>query len=151
MSLPASQEHLLTGMEGELRTSEPHLAAMFAMFTRLTRDEQLPWWGQLDARPRRRWLKRRSSDVRRRASRFPAAGRGGWLGWFRAGMRATLLLVPLALFVVIFASISVDARASCPSSYGRWPQVSRQARACLTTVKFRQPYVWLRPAATKAA
>jgi hypothetical protein len=51
LSLPAAQEHLLLGMEGELQASEPRLAAMFAIFTRLTRDEELPRLEQLAAQP----------------------------------------------------------------------------------------------------
>ena len=39
MSLPACQERALTGIEGALKASEPHLASMFAIFTRLNQDE----------------------------------------------------------------------------------------------------------------
>jgi hypothetical protein len=39
MSLPARQQRVLDGIEGALRASEPHMAAMFAMFAQLTRDD----------------------------------------------------------------------------------------------------------------
>jgi hypothetical protein len=39
MSLPARQQEKLDGIEARLRVSAPHLAAMFAIFTRLTNDE----------------------------------------------------------------------------------------------------------------
>src|SRR5487761_410123 len=36
MSLPARQQRMLDGIEGELRDSEPHLTTMLAIFTKLT-------------------------------------------------------------------------------------------------------------------
>jgi hypothetical protein len=39
MSLPARQQRVLDGIEGVLQASEPHMAAMFAMFAQLTRDD----------------------------------------------------------------------------------------------------------------
>lgn len=39
MSLPAAQQRVLDRMEGALQASEPHLAAMFAIFTRINLDE----------------------------------------------------------------------------------------------------------------
>lgn len=39
MSLPARQQRALDGIEGALRVSEPRMAAMFAIFTRLTQDD----------------------------------------------------------------------------------------------------------------
>jgi hypothetical protein len=82
MSLPACQERILRGMESTLRKGEPRLASRFAIFTRLTRDEELPrteqlvprpWpWRLLDrgrARPRR---PRRGGGTAARASGRPA-------------------------------------------------------------------------------
>ena len=56
MSLPAAQQRVLDRMEGALQASEPHLAAMFAIFTRLNVHE--PVFAEPVARPRRRgrWL-----------------------------------------------------------------------------------------------
>jgi hypothetical protein len=39
MSLPARQERILGRMAHSLHASEPHLTSMFAIFTRLARDE----------------------------------------------------------------------------------------------------------------
>jgi hypothetical protein len=39
MSLPARQQQKLDGIESRLRLSAPQLAAMFAIFTRLTHEE----------------------------------------------------------------------------------------------------------------
>jgi hypothetical protein len=39
MGLPARQQRMLDGIEGSLRASEPQMAAMFAMFAQLTRDD----------------------------------------------------------------------------------------------------------------
>jgi hypothetical protein len=57
MSLLASQERALSTIEGALTASEPHLASMFAIFTRLHRDE--PVGAEPGARRRRRWLQPR--------------------------------------------------------------------------------------------
>ncbi|HEY6314420.1 MAG TPA: hypothetical protein VIY52_26990 [Streptosporangiaceae bacterium] len=57
MSLPAAQQRVLDRMEGTLQVSEPHLAGMFAIFTRLNLNE--PVGAEPLARPRRRtrWLR----------------------------------------------------------------------------------------------
>lgn len=148
MSLPAIQEHLLLGMEGELQASEPRLAAMFAIFTRLTRDEELPRLEQLAAQPRRLWewlnaLRHRWSA---RVGRLTASAR------FRTGTRALLLLVPLTLMVLMFVSISVGSpspRTACryqtrlatPTSHGK---------TCVTAAKSRDSFIWRWPGRAKA-
>jgi hypothetical protein len=47
MSLPACQERILSRMETALNACEPRLASRFAIFTRLTRGEELPRIEQL--------------------------------------------------------------------------------------------------------
>jgi hypothetical protein len=42
MSLPTRQERILGRMAQSLRASEPRLTSMFAMFTKLARDEDMP-------------------------------------------------------------------------------------------------------------
>jgi hypothetical protein len=56
VSLPAAQQRVLDHMEGALQASEPHLASMFTMFTRLAADE--PVGAEPLFRPPRRrgWL-----------------------------------------------------------------------------------------------
>jgi hypothetical protein len=55
MSLPACQQRVLDDMEVALRASEPHLAGMFSIFTRLNRDE--PVGMERLIRKRARWLR----------------------------------------------------------------------------------------------
>lgn len=55
MSLPAGQQQVLDRIETDLEGCEPRLRSMFAIFTRLTRDEGAPRTEAL--RPvRRTWL-----------------------------------------------------------------------------------------------
>jgi hypothetical protein len=42
VSLPVSQQRVLAGIENALEGGEPRLGSMFAIFTRLTRDEEVP-------------------------------------------------------------------------------------------------------------
>ena len=57
MTLPAAQQRTLDSMEGALQASEPKLASMFAIFTRLNADEPLGAEPLARPRPRRlRWL-----------------------------------------------------------------------------------------------
>ena len=52
MSLPAAEERALTGIEQALRSRDPRLSALFSIFTRLTRQEEMPAIEQLR---RRHW------------------------------------------------------------------------------------------------
>lgn len=56
MSLPAAQQRILDGMAEAIRASEPRLVSMFAMFTRLTRNEAAPRREQLPRQPVRDFL-----------------------------------------------------------------------------------------------
>ena len=56
MGLPAVQQRVLDRMEGALKASEPHLAAMFAIFARLSAGEPVRP-ESLAARRRRWWLR----------------------------------------------------------------------------------------------
>jgi len=51
MSLPAGQQRVLDGMAERLRASEPRLATMYAIFTRLSKNEAPPWREQLRTSP----------------------------------------------------------------------------------------------------
>jgi hypothetical protein len=62
MGLPASQERVLDRMEGALKASEPHLAAMFAIFTRLSAGEPVGRESLLGRR-RRWWLLRPGTNL----------------------------------------------------------------------------------------
>ena len=62
MSLPMSQQRILDRIEGILRDSDPRLTALFVIFTRLTRDEEMPRIEELRARLTRirAWISRRT-------------------------------------------------------------------------------------------
>ncbi len=51
MSLPPTQERILTKIEGRLKASDPQLSSRFVMFARLVRDEAMPWAEQIRPRP----------------------------------------------------------------------------------------------------
>ena len=103
MSLPACQERVLSVIEDALRRGEPRLASRFAIFSRLTRDEELPRTEQLMPQP---WLRRVLASAGR-AWRFvfpPPTSRG------RAAMRpATRLraVVVLPVLLIIMASAAI--------------------------------------------
>jgi hypothetical protein len=94
MSLPTRQERILSRMAHSLHASEPHLMSMFAIFTKLTKDEDMPRLEALDAwsLPFWGWRPRltRPRRTRRAASGTGAAYAPG------ARLRA-ILLVPIML------------------------------------------------------
>jgi hypothetical protein len=90
MGLPASQRKILERIEYALRGSDPRLAALFSIFTRLTRDEEMPRIEQIRARA--------TIILFRIHYRLAAFGR-----WFGAPCRArlrTALFFPIALACV---------------------------------------------------
>ena len=93
MSLPAGQERTLHHIEGALQATEPQLASMFAIFTRLNRDE--PVGAEPVQRVRPRWL--------------PS----------KAALSAVVLIPVMFAAVIIGALLSGSARGatSCQVSY----------------------------------
>jgi hypothetical protein len=92
MSLPARQQRKLEDIEGGLTSSDPRLRSLFAIFTRLTRGEAMPWFEEVPVRP----VADGVAAVRalfRRIARRPAAR-----------VRA-LLLLPAALSAMVCAMI----------------------------------------------
>ena len=51
MSLPTRQLRKLEEIEGSLTGSDPRLRSLFAIFTRLTRGEAMPWFEEVPVRP----------------------------------------------------------------------------------------------------
>jgi hypothetical protein len=98
MSLPASQRRILEKIENALRGSDPRLTSLFAIFSRLNIDEEMPRIEQLRARA--------SLHLVRLHHRLGAAGR--WPGAKQPRRRAAFFF-PLAL--VIVASTFVVAAA----------------------------------------
>jgi hypothetical protein len=93
MGLPASQRRILERIENALRGSDPRLAALFSIFTRLNCDEEMPRIEQVRAK-----VTLLAIRVRYRFSRFAR--------WFGAPARAklrTALFFPVALAIVASA------------------------------------------------
>lgn len=94
MSLPACQERVLNRIEHSLTACDPRLWSMFAIFTKLTGDEEMPRLEELESRPvpLRGWLKRlaRPGRGRRTVGGAQATGAPG------TALRA-ILLVPIML------------------------------------------------------
>ena len=90
MGLPASQRKILERIENALRGSDPRLASLFSIFTRLTHDEEMPRIEEIRAKLAIIFLRIRY--------RLVAFGR-----WFGAPSRArlrTALFFPVALAFV---------------------------------------------------
>ena len=133
MSLPSGQERILGRMAHSLHTSEPHLTSMFAIFTKLAKDEDMPRLEALDAwsLPLWGWRQRlmRPWRERRAASGAGAAYAPG------ARLRA-ILLVPImlaALAPAVFLGLGGRGVSRCGPA--AWPQHTEPApsryRACL--------------------
>jgi hypothetical protein len=132
MSLPACQERILRGMESALRKGEPRLASRFAIFTRLTRDEELPrteqlvprpWpWRLLDrgrARPRR---PRRGGGTAARASGRPAVR-----------LRAVILVPALLIMMASALAFTSNSGArTCPAASHRAAIAATHWMTCAT-------------------
>jgi Protein of unknown function (DUF3040) len=84
MSLPTGQQRVLEKIEGRLAESDPRLASLFTIFTRLTLTEKMPWIEQIRARP-----------VAYRIGRIAAGFRG--IGRRPAARVRAMLLLPAAL------------------------------------------------------
>lgn len=91
MSLPPAQQRVLDSMAETLRANEPRLAAMFAIFTRLNKNEASPRREQLPRERRLRFRLRKISLMSRRRS-------GSRLHEFWLHM---LIASPLAIAVVV--------------------------------------------------
>ena len=79
MSLVAREQQILDGMETALQAGEIRLTSMFAIFTRLSRDEEIPGTEELAVRSRRPRSRLRAP---RAAGRYPRNAR--WRSTSRA-------------------------------------------------------------------
>ncbi len=126
MGLPAHQRRILEKIESALRGSDPRLAALFSIFSRLNRDEEMPGMEQVRARAAiiLARVHRRVALVVRSVRRAQA----------RAKLRAALFF-PVALGIVASA-ILVGARfpsanrcAAAPRATGT-AQTTARAKTC---------------------
>ena len=113
MSLPTGQQRVLDRIEGRLAESDPRLASLFSIFTRLTRAENMPWLEQVRARP-----------VAYRISRISAWFRG--LGRRPAARARAMLLLPAALAAMACA---LTIAFGFPAVRGRCPVPAPPLRA----------------------
>jgi len=104
MSLPARQERVLSGIEKALRAGEPRLASRFAIFTRLTRDEELPRTEQIAPQS---WLQRALACAGRacRVLFSRPQARGGAAARPAARLRAVVVL-PVLLIMMASATVA---------------------------------------------
>lgn len=109
MGLPASQRRILERIETALRGSDPRLAALFSIFTRLNRDEEMPRIEQVRARV--------VVLMARVRYRFAAFAR-----WFGAPARArlrTAVFFPVALAIVasaVLVGAEFPSASRCPAT-----------------------------------
>jgi hypothetical protein len=105
MSLPVGQQRTLDGIAETLRRTEPRLTVMFAIFTRLTKDEPPPCREQLAARKRVAWLPARWQRP------LGSQGNRRGLAW-----RHLLIISQLALAVitlVVLTCLTAHSAAGC--------------------------------------
>jgi len=117
VTLPVDQQRVLDRIEGALHASEPQLASMFSIFTRLNADE--PLGAEPLARPR------------------PRSGR---LRWLRAGTTIYAFVLVPVMFAMITIGALLSSRAhavaACQTGYSSGagsPWVSRPW--CQTTIQ----------------
>lgn len=101
MGLPARQRKVLQRIENALRGSDPKLAALYTIFARLNRDEEMPRAEQL----------RHSVVVALTALRRLPAVMFGWLHLRLIPRQRAILFLPLALLIAV-ASIAYAATSS---------------------------------------
>jgi hypothetical protein len=103
VSLPVSQQRVLVRIERDLKGCEPRLVSMFAIFARLTSDEEVP---RTESLPSRTSLRR---PARTNRLRRPA----------RTVTLQAIIAVPLMLGLVallIFLTVSSSAAHACRPS-----------------------------------
>src|SRR5258708_37988490 len=110
MGLPASQRRILERIENALRGSDPRLAALFSIFTRLNRGEEMPRAEQLRARA--------GIIMARLGYRLASFSR-----WFGAPSRARLRTAPFFPIALAIVAPAILVGAGVPrSNPGATPQ-----------------------------
>jgi hypothetical protein len=133
MSLPACQQRVLDRIEQSLHACDPRLRSKFAIFTKLTRAEEMPRLEELESRslPPWGWLKRLARTERGRRT-----ARGAWATGAPGARLQALIFVPIALLALASAAFfGLGARSARP--FGPPIQLQHtalapgQAKACL--------------------
>jgi hypothetical protein len=131
MSLPACQERILSGMENALRVCEPRLVSRFAIFSRLTRDEELPRIEQLMPQP---WLRRvLASAGRAWRFLFPRPPPRGIATRRPAARLRAVVVLPVLLIMMASATVAAAmARTHTCGPASRRPAVTETRWATCT-------------------
>jgi hypothetical protein len=114
MSLGVREKYTLHSIEYRLSGSDPELASLLGMFTRLTAGEDMPAREKIE---RRRRTARRSHGDRRRPSRDRARRLRQQVSWQRAG----LVIAALLAFALLAAAAVLNGGGlgrGCPVSGG---------------------------------
>jgi hypothetical protein len=114
MSLPTRQLRKLEEIEGGLTGSDPRLRSLFAIFTRLTRGETMPWFEEVPVRPIADGLAAARGAVRRVARR-PATR-----------VRALLLLPAMLSAMVCGIMIAAGVHGRAAASVAAKPPAARE-------------------------
>jgi hypothetical protein len=103
MGLPARQQRVLDRIERSLHLCEPHLNSMFAIFTKLAGDEQMPRLEELQPRslPFPRWRKRLARPGRKGQTAAGARATGAPGARLRALLLIPVMLLALAPAVLV--------------------------------------------------
>ena len=108
MSLPARQERTLSGIENALRACEPRMASRFAIFTRLTRGEELPRTEQLMPQP---WLRRVLASAGRACRFLFPRSRSRGIAAMRPAARLRAVVVLPVLLIMMASATAAAAMA----------------------------------------
>ena len=133
MSLPACQERILSGIEDTLRKGEPRLASRFAIFSRLTRGEELPRTEQLMPQP---WLRRALASAGR-AWRFllPRPRPCGVAAMRPAARLRAVVVLPVLLIIMASATVvtAIAGTHPCAPTLRRPAVTQTRWTACATS------------------
>jgi hypothetical protein len=126
MSLPAGQQRILDGIADGLQASEPRLATMYAIFTRLTKSEARPRREQLPVPPRwSRWLGHFAAPLPVRRWRR-----------LRRSRRRLSVVAPIAIVVIALPALiglTSYANPACGAVSPRASTVASARHGCLRT------------------
>jgi hypothetical protein len=122
MSLPAGQQRALDGIAEMFRMTEPRMAAMFAIFTRLANDEPRPRREQLAATGPPNWL---IAPWRRVPRRQTTGGRRPWRLMVFVGQLTFAFIVLVAL-----TGLSTHAAAGCRATTRSGVAAAARRQAC---------------------
>ena len=102
MSLADREQQILDGMESALQAGETRLTSMFAIFTRLFRDEEIPGTEELAARSRRprSWLRAPRAAGHHPRNAWRSTSRARWATGRPTGKLRAIALIPVALAAI---------------------------------------------------